>query len=204
MDVDGVDLADATVSTYVPPKSMSKRGAGRDYIEPEMFTTVDIVSGTTDVSTDGIGGRVSFKNKSPEDYLVNGKTVAGTVKAGYSSADQAWLSSVTGAVGNDDVKALVAYAHREGNETKPNSKTPAFPSDWTSDAVLTRLLWNLSDQHQLNFTADYYKKKLIPRILLQTYSLILKVMRDNTKILIEHNSVSYIPINQMISSFSIS
>ncbi len=159
LDVDGVDLADATVSTYVPPKSMSKRGAGRDYIEPEMFTTVDIVSGTTDVSTDGIGGRVSFKNKSPEDYLVNGKTVAGTVKAGYSSADQAWLSSVTGAVGNDDVKALVAYAHREGNETKPNSKTPAFPSDWTSDAVLTRLLWNLSDQHQLNFTADYYKKR---------------------------------------------
>lgn len=159
LDVDGVDLAEATVSTYVPPKSMSKRGAGRDYIEPEMFTSVDIVSGTTDVSTDGIGGRVSFKNKSPEDYLVDGKTVAGTLKAGYSSADSAWLSSVTGAVGNDDLKALVAYAHREGSETKPNSKTAAFPADWTSDAVLTRLLWNVSDQHQLNFTADYYKKK---------------------------------------------
>lgn len=159
LDVDGVDLADATVSSYVPPKSMSRRGAGRDYIEPEMFSTVDIVSGTTDVSTDGIGGRVSFKNKSPEDYLVDGKTVAGTVKAGYSSTDQAWLSSVTGAVGHDDVQGLVAYAHRKGNETKPNSKTPAFPSDWTSDAALTRLLWNLSDQHQLNFTADYYQKK---------------------------------------------
>ena len=159
LDVDGIDLAEATVSTYIPPKSMSKRGAGRDYIEPEMFTSVDIVSGTTDVSTDGIGGRVSFKNKSPEDYLVDGKTAAGTLKAGYSSADSAWLSSVTGAVGNDNLKALVAYAHREGSETKPNSKTAAFPADWTSDAVLTRLLWNLSDQHQLNFTADYYKKK---------------------------------------------
>ena len=159
LDVDGVDLADATVSTYIPPKSMGKRGAGRDYIEPEMFSTVDIVSGTTDVSTDGIGGRVSFKNKSPEDYLIDGKTVAGTLKTGYSSADQAWLASVTGAIGNDDLKALVAYAHRDGQETKPNSKTRAFPADWNSDAVLTRILWTLSDQHQLNFTADYYKKK---------------------------------------------
>lgn len=159
LDVDGVDLADATVSTYIPPRSMSKRGAGRDYIEPEMFTSVDILSGTTDVSTDGIGGRVSFKNKSPEDYLTNGKTTAATLKAGYSSADNAWLTSVTGAIGNEDVKALVAYAHREGHETKPNSDTDAFPADWTSDAVLTKILWKLSEQHQLNFTADYYKKK---------------------------------------------
>ena len=87
LDVDGVDLAEATVSTYIPPRSMGKRGAGRDYIEPEMFSAVDIVSGTTDVSTDGIGGRVSFKNKSPEDYLTGDKILAGTFKAGYSSAD---------------------------------------------------------------------------------------------------------------------
>lgn len=159
LDVDGVDLAEATVSTYIPPRSMGQRGAGRDYIEPEMFRSVDIVSGTTDVSTDGIGGRVSFKNKSPEDYLTGDKTLAGTFKAGYSSADKAWLSSVTGAIGNENLKALVAYAHRDGHETKPNSKTSAFPADWTSDAVLTRILWKLSDQHQLNFTADYYKKK---------------------------------------------
>lgn len=158
LDIDGVDIAEATVSSYVPPNSMSQRGAGRDYIEPEMFSSVDIVSGTTDVSTDGIGGRVSFKNKSPEDYLMDGKTIAGTAKAGYSSADEAWLSSVTGAVGNDEVKALVAYAHRDGHETKPNSKTKAFPTDWSSDAVLGRVVWALSDQHQFNLTGDFYRK----------------------------------------------
>ena len=158
LDIDGVDIAEATVSSYIPPNSMSQRGAGRDYIEPEMFTSVDIVSGTTDASTDGIGGRVSFKNKSPEDYLVDGKTIAGTAKVGYSSADEAWLSSVTGAVGNDELKALVAYAHRDGHETKPNSKTKAFPTDWKSDAVLGRVLWTLSDQHQFNLTGDFYRK----------------------------------------------
>ncbi|MFT4021784.1 MAG: TonB-dependent receptor, partial [Acinetobacter sp.] len=138
--------------------SMRNSASGRDYIEPEMFQSVNIQSGTTDASSDGIGGRVSFINKSPEDYLVDGKTVAGTAKIGYSSADESWLSSVTGAVGNDTIKALVAYAHRDGHEVQGSSDTKQFPADWKSDAVLGRLIWNITDQHQLGFTADYYKK----------------------------------------------
>lgn len=56
------------------------------------------------------------------------------------------------------MKALVAYAHRDGHETKPNSKTKAFPTDWSSDAVLGRVVWVLSDQHQFNLTGDFYRK----------------------------------------------
>ncbi|KAA8735337.1 TonB-dependent hemoglobin/transferrin/lactoferrin family receptor [Acinetobacter qingfengensis] len=157
LDVDGVDIADATIATWTGA-SMRNSAAGRDYIDPEMFQSVNIYSGTTDVSTDGIGGRVSFINKSPEDYLVDGKTVAGTAKLGYSSADEAWLTSVTSAIGNDTVKALVAYAHRDGHEIQGSSDTKQFPADWKSDAVLGRLIWNINDQHQLGFTVDYYKK----------------------------------------------
>lgn len=156
LDIDGVDIAEASISPYMPPSSMSKRGAGRDYIEPEMLNAVDIVSGTTDASTDGIGGRVSFKNKSPEDYLVNGKTIAGTAKAGYSSADEAWLGSVMGAIGSDKVKALVAYAHRDGHQVDGNSKTKAFKTDWDLDAALANFSWSVNDQHQLKFAVDTY------------------------------------------------
>lgn len=159
LDIDGIDLAEAAISPYMPPASMNKRGAGRDYIEPEMLNAVDIVSGTTDASTDGVGGRVSFKNKSPHDYLTEGKTVAGAAKAGYSSADESWLASVTGAVGNDSVQALVAYAHRDGHETDGNSKTKAYKTDWQQDAALANLSWQLNDEHQLNFTADVYLKE---------------------------------------------
>ncbi|MCH4248598.1 MAG: TonB-dependent hemoglobin/transferrin/lactoferrin family receptor [Acinetobacter populi] len=158
LDVDGVDIADATIAVTTGA-SMRQTAAGRDYIEPEMFNSVNIESGTTDVSADGIGGRVSFKTKSPDDYLIDGKTIAGTVKSGYSSANNSWFGSVTGAVGNDTVKGLVAYAHRDGHETEPNSKTKAFPMDWDSDAVLTRLLWNINEQNQLGFTFDYYQKQ---------------------------------------------
>ena len=158
LDVDGIDIADATVATWTGA-SMRNSAAGRDYIEPEMFQTVNIQSGTTGASTDGIGGRVSFKTKSPEDYLIDGKNVAATAKAGYSSADEAWLSSVTGAVGNDTLKALIAYAHRDGKEIQGNSDTKQFPADWKSDAILGRIIWDINQQHQLGFTADYYKKK---------------------------------------------
>ena len=159
LDIDGVDLAEASISPYMPPASMSTRGTGRDYVEPEMLNAVDIVSGTTNASTDGIGGRVSFKNKSPHDYLTADKSLYGAYKAGYSSADQAWLNAVTGAVGNDTVKALVAYAHRDGHETDGNSKTKAFKTDWNLDAVLANLSWNVNEQHQLNLVFDRYQKK---------------------------------------------
>ena len=159
LDIDGIDLAEAAISPYMPPSSMNKRGAGRDYIEPEMLNAVDIVSGSTDASTDGMGGRVSFKNKSPHDYLKQGDSVAGAAKAAYNSADESWLGSVTGAIGNDTVKALVAYAHRDGHETDGNSKTKAFKTDWQQDAALANVSWQLNDQHQLNFTADVYQKE---------------------------------------------
>lgn len=159
LDIDGIDLAEASISPFMPPASMSKRGAGRDYVEPEMLQSVDIVSGPADASTDGMGGRVSFKNKSPEDYLNSHQQSYAAAKAGYSSADDAWLTSVTGALGNEDVKALVAYAHRDGHETDGNSNTKAFDADWQLDAALASLSWQLNPQHQLNFIADVYQKE---------------------------------------------
>ena len=159
LDIDGVELAEAAISPYMPPASMNKRGAGRDYIEPEMLSAVEIVSGTTDASTDGIGGRVSFKNKAAQDYLKSADEFSGEAKAGYSSADEAWLTTVTAAVGGDTVKGLVAYAHREGHETDGNSKTKAYDTDWKLDAALANLSWQVNDQHRLNFTADLYEKQ---------------------------------------------
>ena len=159
LDIDGVDIAEASISPFMPPGSMRKRGAGRDYIEPEMLQSVDIRSGSSDVETDGLGGRVSFKNKSPQDYIMGEKSHYAAAKAGYSTVDQAWLSAITAAAGNEKIKALVAYAHREGHETDGNSKTKAFDADWDLDAVLGSINWNLNPEHQLNLSLDRYQKK---------------------------------------------
>lgn len=184
---------------------MRNSAAGRDYIEPEMFQTVNIQSGTTGASTDGIGGRVSFKTKSPEDYLINGKNVAATAKAGYSSADEAWLSSVTGAVENDTLKALIAYAHRDGKEIQGNSDTKQFPADWKSDAILGRIIWDINQQHQLGFTADYYKRKMIlVRWMVLPIQGSRMEMVHKTKILNANSTVWIIDLSQVTLVYSIS
>ncbi|SDB92000.1 TonB-dependent hemoglobin/transferrin/lactoferrin family receptor [Acinetobacter boissieri] len=157
LDVDGVELASAT------PEPDGAKGnsysSGRDFIDPEMFSSVSVVSGTTNPNSEGIGGRVTFKTKSPEDYLKNGKQVAGTLKSGFSSADSAWFTSATGAVGNDVVKGLVAYSHRDGHAIESNGTLSTNPSDWTSDAILAKLLWNITENQKIGFTFDYYKKQ---------------------------------------------
>ncbi|MEB3767850.1 TonB-dependent hemoglobin/transferrin/lactoferrin family receptor [Acinetobacter sp. MD2] len=158
LDVDGIDLASAA------PEPASLRGnsfgVGRDYIDPEMFSEIEIASGTSSVEKDGIGGRVSFKTKSSEDYLSSTKQFGGSFKNGYSSADDAWFSALTAAAGNETVKALVAYAHRDGHETKSEGKLAENPVDWTSDAILAKALWNFTSNQQLGFTFDYYKRNV--------------------------------------------
>lgn len=156
LDIDGVDLPVATTE----PDGMKSNSfsSGRDFIDPEMFSQVSIESGTSNVSSDGIGGRITFKTKSPEDYLSPDKQVAATLKSGYSSADDAWFTSLTGAVGNDTLKALVAYAHREGHETQSEGQLKENPVDWRSDAVLAKVLWQLTPQQKLGFTFDLYQK----------------------------------------------
>lgn len=156
IDVDGVDLAPSAPRPDSYQTNTS--GVGRDFIDPEMFGQVDIYSGTMGADTDGIGGRVSFKTKSPEDYLDADKNIYGAYKAGYASANEAWLNSVTAAAGNEQVQGLVAYAHRQGKETKSEGKLKENPVDWNSDAVLSRLLWNITPEQQLGFTFDYYQR----------------------------------------------
>lgn len=157
LDVDGVELAGATPE----PDGMkgNSYSSGRDFIDPEMFSSISVVSGTTSPSSEGIGGRVTFKTKLSEDYLKNGKQVAGTLKSGFSSADSAWFTSATEAVGNDVVKGLVAYSHRDGHATESNGTLSTNPSDWTSDAILAKLLWNMTANQNIGFTFDYYKKQ---------------------------------------------
>lgn len=90
MDVDGVEMPDATTRPYVSRVGANTFGVGRDFIDPEMFSAVDILSGTTTArrAAGGIGGSVGFRTKSAEDYLVGGKTSYLGGKIGHDTADR--------------------------------------------------------------------------------------------------------------------
>ena len=162
LDIDGIELPDATTRPYVSRVGSNTFGVGRDFIDPEMFSGVDIQSGTTSSrrSAGGIGGAVGFKTKSPENYLTPTKSSYFGGKLGYDSADRSWNESVTAAGRSGALSGLIAYSRRDGHALRNNSDTiDSYPDNWHSDALLLKGGLQLSSEHKLGLSADLYRRK---------------------------------------------
>lgn len=159
LDVDGIELPSA-----VPlPDSLKATGVGigRDYIDPEIFRKVDIISGTTSSGENGatgLGGRVSFQTKSPDDYLTGGKTSYLGAKLGYTSADQAWAEALTTAQKMGDWKLLALYSNRDGALTQSKGVSDGNRDNWHSDAILFKAFYEGLAHHKLGVTLDFYDR----------------------------------------------
>lgn len=165
VDVDDVEMPEAvdrSTTSGSGRAAVGTFGQGRDFIDPEMFSEVEVDSGTTTARrpAGGIGGAVSFRTKSPEDYVNNDKPYYGGVKAGYNSADQSWSKALTGAGSNGMFNGLVVYSRRDGRQTENNSATlDAYPSAWSSDALLLKGGMHLNAEHRLTISADLYRRR---------------------------------------------
>ncbi|HEY0200373.1 MAG TPA: TonB-dependent receptor plug domain-containing protein, partial [Burkholderiaceae bacterium] len=162
LDVDGVEMPDATARPYVSRAGVNTFGVGRDFIDPEMFSSAEIFSGTTTAkrSAGGIGGSVSFRTKSASDYLRNDKTTYFGAKTAYDSADRSWNESFTAAGRKDDLDGLIAYSHRDGHETRNNSDVAnSEPETWHSNALLLKGGLRVDGANRLELSADLYRRK---------------------------------------------
>lgn len=162
MDVDGVELPDATTRPYVSRVGANTFGVGRDFIDPEMFSAVDIQSGTTTArrAAGGIGGSVGFRTKSADDYLVGGKTSYLGAKVGHDTADRSWNESFTAAGRSGDLDGLIAYSRRDGHELRNHSSSVnSYPNDWNSNALLLKGGLRINPAHRLVLSADLYRRK---------------------------------------------
>lgn len=162
MDVDGVEMPDATTRPYVSRVGANTFGVGRDFIDPEMFSSASILSGTTSArrSAGGIGGAVSFRTKSASDYLRGDKTSHLGAKLGYDSADRSWNESFTGAARSGDLDGLLAYSRRDGHEARNHSSVVnSYPDDWHSDALLLKGGLRVDASQRLELSADLYRRK---------------------------------------------
>ncbi len=83
IDVDGIAQPNATGRGYVGRSGLNTFGIGRDYIDPYMYGSVDIQSGatTTETANSAIGGNVSFRPKSADDYLRPAKPAPSAIAA---------------------------------------------------------------------------------------------------------------------------
>ena len=161
MDVDGVEMPDATTRPYVSRAGTGSFGVGRDFIDPEVFSGADINSGTTAAkrSAGGIGGAVSFRTKSASDYLRGGKTSYFGGKLGYDSSNRAWNPSFTLAGQSGNLDGLMVFSHRRGKQTENNGAIASEPEDWRSNALLLKGGVRLNSANRLELTADLYRRK---------------------------------------------
>ena len=163
LDVDGIEMPDAISRAPLTNRAQDGTfGMGRDFIDPELYSSIDILSGTTNAqrTSGGIGGAVSFRSKSPEDYVSASKPFYAGAKLGYNEASSAWNESVTLAGQTGDLGVLLAYSRRDGKETKNNSDVQsAYPEDWHSDALLLKGVLRVNPAHKLELSADLYRKQ---------------------------------------------
>lgn len=163
LDVDGIEMPDAISRAPLTARSEDGTfGMGRDFIDPDMYASVDIQSGTTNSqrSAGGIGGAVSFRSKSPEDFVSAGKPFHAGAKLGYSEANRTWSKGATLAAQSGDLGLLVSYTRRDGQQTENNSDTvAAYPEDWHSDALLLKGVLRVNPAHRLELAADLYRKQ---------------------------------------------
>ncbi|MFL9922900.1 TonB-dependent hemoglobin/transferrin/lactoferrin family receptor [Herbaspirillum lusitanum] len=164
LDVDDVEMPEAvdrSATSGSGRASVGSFGQGRDFIDPEMYSEVQVDSGTTAATrpAGGIGGSVSFRTKSPEDYLRDDKSTYFGAKAGYNSADRSFNESITAAGRSGEFDGLFAYSRRDGNETENySSAMSSYPSTWFSDAILLKGGMRLNAENKLTVSADLYRR----------------------------------------------
>ena len=154
--VDGVRLPDYfngggptnyTMSTAVAPMT-------------DFLRQVEIVRGPTSslYGSDALGGVVGYLTLDPRDVLKADANVGLRLRGAFFSASEALSGSVVGAVRNDDVEMLLAYAQANGHETDnkgdddsfgPNRSTPN-PADTRDRGVLAKLVWRPHSGHKLS------------------------------------------------------
>ncbi|GAA0471283.1 MULTISPECIES: TonB-dependent receptor domain-containing protein [Tatumella] len=161
IDVDGVELPSATGRGYVGRTGVNTFGIGRDYIDPYLFGVMDIDAGATAVSqpNTSIGGIVSFRTKSPDDYLSPDKSSYFGYQSDYDSSDRGWHNGITAAAGDEALRGIFVLSRRDGQQTRNNSGTlSAYPANWHSTAFLATGIWQPDDLHTLTGTFSYYDK----------------------------------------------
>ncbi|MBP2156551.1 TonB-dependent receptor domain-containing protein [Erwinia rhapontici] len=161
LDVDGSPLPDATGRSYVSRAGLNTFGIGRDYIDPYMYGRVDIQAGASAVeqSNTSIGGTVSFRNKSADDYLRPDKESYFGYQSDYDSSNRGWHNGITAAAGDSTLRGVVVISRRDGQETRNNSGTvDAYPANWHSTAVMMSGIWQPNDEHKFTATLDDYHK----------------------------------------------
>jgi len=168
MLVDGVRVPDGF--------SFGAQSAGRgDYVDLGLVKQVEILRGPASAlyGSDGLSGAVSFTLSEPADFLRDGASVGGLVRASYSSEDNEFAETAILAAGGSALSGMVAYTRRDfrelsnkgANDVIGSARTTPNPQDGRSNAVLGRIVWEPGGGHKVRVTGEYIDTYLFTDVL---------------------------------------
>ncbi|WP_286262876.1 TonB-dependent hemoglobin/transferrin/lactoferrin family receptor [Thalassotalea atypica] len=133
---------------------------GRGFIDTDTIKQVEIAKGAASslYGSDALGGIVVFTTKDASDYLDEGDTFAGKLKAGYNDVNRQYTIGGTLAFTTGQVEHLLNGSYRDGEEQQNFFDTES-PFDIDSHSILYKGKYNISDTDFISFTADLYKQE---------------------------------------------
>ncbi len=166
LEVDGIALPDAAPKPDAT--SMNAFAVGREYFDPEMMQEVSIATGaqTAGNGAAGLGGKVRFRSKSPQDFLSADRSTYAAYKFAHDAGNTSRLHSATGAWQSANssnssepsaLQSMLVVAKRDGAQTKTLGAVAPNPDDWRSQSVLAKLNWTIQKNQRLAFTIDHFE-----------------------------------------------
>ncbi|MRL68249.1 TonB-dependent hemoglobin/transferrin/lactoferrin family receptor [Brevundimonas sp. SPF441] len=151
--------------------SFGAQAVGRGgYNDVDLVKLVEILRGPASAlyGSDGIAGAVAFTTKDPSDFLVGDQTFGARGRGAYNSADEGWTEGVAFAGRSGSLSGLLAYTRRDTQETENKgsvagvgaTRTEPNPQDFSSNAYLGKLVWEVKPNHTLRLTYDHLDSKM--------------------------------------------
>ncbi|MEX1994227.1 MAG: TonB-dependent hemoglobin/transferrin/lactoferrin family receptor [Steroidobacteraceae bacterium] len=117
---------------------------GRQFADLAVIERIELLRGPASAlyGSDAIAGVVAITTVDPSDLLRGDAGHAIRARAGHATDDGSSFAGITGAARAGPFEALLAYAHRTGDELgHAGGSPPANPRDAASDALLARAIY---------------------------------------------------------------
>lgn len=164
--VDGLSLGE----TLDPPTFIAYEffRSARGGVDIDALKQVEIIKGADAIAagSGALAGAVLFVTKDPADYLApQGDDSHLGLKAGFSGLNDETSFSTSLANRSGKLESLLVYTRRDGEENKTArsgenisgaGRTLADPLDYSSDNILAKLQYQLTDAQRLGWTGEYF------------------------------------------------
>lgn len=107
---------------------------------------------------------MSYITKDPADFMaLTAKPVFASLKGGYASVDDSWLTTATLAAGRGAVQGMLLYTYRSGSETENKgtvggtgaNRTEPNPQSYRDGNLLGKLVFVLNANNRFRLTAEH-------------------------------------------------